>query len=628
MSYLDVPRLNFSGRFAADPSTIDNNRNDFVLGAPLSNDPTSPNWVLWNPMGSHVFELLECTVRSAVLQDGPASGGDPVIGGQLESVLDKYRYPAKLVDLDTDQQSVSTIWGLVLRITIPDPDDLATALASVTAEMPATAFADMWTRVRGGGAAGIPWFSAVYQSVLTDVCWVNPILSPVLAALHSVSPATLSIRFIVDSYQANSNQANFGKGRVVGTIGPAFPGEPTRFVAGRRLSSAPPSDPATPSPPYGAVPAKWDRVRGKLTLDLGNFVPTLRGTAPTVPADGWPVRPSRIQLALAAPPRVARAAPPHTPFAVASTTPFTARKTLLKATEQGLAAPVGAPQPSGTIVVDRPINFQVTDSPGATAPQSTIIVGPADYETSAGIVDVTIPLDEIASVSNSPLALVDVTDPANPVPAVQEDPTGLYVDVSQLFFRLNPGQCATVTLTALRFGLPAEGVVLPLGLLPQGDPDPNNTPAEALPLPVSVTTGPDGTATVSLTAGDPGSPRSALNIDGQVYFIGGAWMNFGNILPLQGAAVSVLVFSGYTVPAVPSWKEHVGPIFAYYAQVYPYMKTIVDLADRDTVRQHADALSDSLKLPLAHPHHMPVLRDLSDGKRETILRWLADPSGP
>ncbi|MFI5457372.1 MAG: hypothetical protein ACHRXM_18160, partial [Isosphaerales bacterium] len=84
MSYLDVPRLNFSGGFAADPSTVDNNRDNFVLGAPLSNDPNSPNWVLWNPMGSHVFQFLGCTVRSAVLQDGPAPPADAIVGAGLE----------------------------------------------------------------------------------------------------------------------------------------------------------------------------------------------------------------------------------------------------------------------------------------------------------------------------------------------------------------------------------------------------------------------------------------------------------------------------------------------------------------------------------------------------------------
>jgi hypothetical protein len=618
MSYLDRPRINFAGKFAADPSTIDNDRNNFVVGAPLN--------VLWNPMGTHVFQFLDCTVRSAVLPNGSSPPGDPLVGAPVESPTDVFSYPAKLVDLDPDQQSVSQIWGLVVRVSVPDPTTPTRTRASMTGEMPATSFADMWTRVRGGSPAGIPWFSAVYQSVLTNVRWHQPQESPTLAALHAASRDALSIRFIVDSYQANSNQANFGRGRLVGTIGPAYPNEPTRFVAGRRLSSAPPSN--LPSPPYGAVPGKWDPVRRRLTLDLGNFVPTLRGTAPTVPEVGWPVQPSKFQLALAATPPAPPRGPPPVPLPSALAPKFAERTTQLKATEDPIPAQTEVARQDVTILIDRPIPAPRSD-PAAPSPSTPeIAVRPGDYETWAGIVEVTVPADMATTVDQTPLALVDVTDPANPVPAVQEDPTGLYVDISRPFSRLYPGQSDTVILTALRFGQPAPGLALALELIPQGDPEPNNTPVAALPLPASVTTGGDGTATLNLTAGDPGTPRAALNIDGQVYFIGGPWMSFGNIFPLQGAAVSVLVFSGYNVPANPSWNEHIQPIFAYYAQVYPYMKTILDLADRETVVRNAEALYSVLRLPVDHPHYMPILRDLSDTKRETILRWLADPNKP
>jgi hypothetical protein len=345
-----------------------------------------------------------------------------------------------------------------------------------------------------------------------------------------------------------------------------------------------------------------------------------------VPVDGWPVRPSKFQLALASTPPTPASGPPPVPLSVPAASRFATRRTLLKATEQGIPTPAARPQTA--IVIGRTIDAHRTDPAAPASPTPEIDVAPADYENSAGIVEVTVPPDVAPSVDSAPLALVDVTDPANPVPAVQEDPTGLYVDVSRPFSRLNPGESDTITLSALRFGRPAPGVSLALGLIAQGVPDPNNTPAAALPLPASVTTGADGTAAVTLAAGDPGTPRGPLNIDGQVYFIGGPWINYGNIFPLQGAAVSVLVFSGYDVPTAPTWDQHVRPILAYYAQVYPYMTTIVDLADRETVVRNADALYSVLSLPVDHPHYMPILRDLSDAKRETILRWLADPNKP
>src|SRR5262245_26727390 len=123
MSYLDTPRLTFAGRFFADPSTVDNNRNNFNLGVPLNQDPPGPNnnySVGWNFQGSHVFKFDRCTVRAIDTGSGPATAGDPLIGGAVESTLDVFKYPAKLVDLDSDQQSVSQVWGLAVRVVVPD----------------------------------------------------------------------------------------------------------------------------------------------------------------------------------------------------------------------------------------------------------------------------------------------------------------------------------------------------------------------------------------------------------------------------------------------------------------------------------------------------------------------------
>ena len=106
MAYFDVPRLHFWGKFLADPSTIDNNANDFQPNAPLSNDPNSDYFVGWNPQGSHTFGFADCVVRSVVNAHGQiqtAGAGDPLVGASVQSVLTHHKYPAKLVDLDVDR---------------------------------------------------------------------------------------------------------------------------------------------------------------------------------------------------------------------------------------------------------------------------------------------------------------------------------------------------------------------------------------------------------------------------------------------------------------------------------------------------------------------------------------------
>ena len=152
MAYLDVPRLHFAGRFYADPSTIDNTDANFLPNAPIGQNPNNP--ILWNPMGTHTYRFQDAVVKTGVDRQGKviqSSTADPVIGARFESILDFYQYVAKLVDLDVNQQGVSQVWGLQVRVGIPDPKHPDQLLASVSGVMPGTAFADLWVRAPDGG---------------------------------------------------------------------------------------------------------------------------------------------------------------------------------------------------------------------------------------------------------------------------------------------------------------------------------------------------------------------------------------------------------------------------------------------------------------------------------------------
>src|SRR5215510_4820478 len=83
MSYLDFPRIHFSGLFFTGPSTINNVTQNYTPSVQLESGPNQydPKVALWNPMGVAQWWLEECTVLSAV---GPAGiavdPSDPVIG--------------------------------------------------------------------------------------------------------------------------------------------------------------------------------------------------------------------------------------------------------------------------------------------------------------------------------------------------------------------------------------------------------------------------------------------------------------------------------------------------------------------------------------------------------------------
>ena len=258
MSYLDTPRLHFAGTFTADPSTINNDINNF----------NPANWnnldVSWNPYGSHKW-TIQCAVTGFVDQNGKfygAKSSDSLIGASVQSVAGSSGASAKLVDLDVDQQGRTRLYGLNVQVTAAGStaalvqghfEDTATLLNLWFGRVPAR---------RGDSAAGGAW-----QSVLENLKWGDTSGSPFLQQLQKASPAGLSIRLSVYGYDADSTSPAFRHGKMVGTIGPSQQGAPAQIVAPSRLLS-----PGGNSPMWNA-PALLDTRAKSVTIDLGNSVP-------------------------------------------------------------------------------------------------------------------------------------------------------------------------------------------------------------------------------------------------------------------------------------------------------------------------------------------------------------------
>jgi hypothetical protein len=82
------------------------------------------------------------------------------------------------------------------------------------------------------------------------------------------------------------------------------------------------------------------------------------------------------------------------------------------------------------------------------------------------------------------------------------------------------------------------------------------------------------------------------------------------------------VFNRFDVPERPTWVRDIQPIFQRYANLYPAMQMAFDLGNYNHVVKYRNAIRASLLLPPTSPDHMPVTRDLSRGKRDTIVKWL------
>jgi hypothetical protein len=275
MSYLGPLRLHFFGKFLAAPPTANNDPMHYNLATFKAEyrergPGHTKGW--WNPAGNADWHFLGCTVTSAFNADGNAvDSDDPVLGmGIADS---DQRVAAKICDLDPEQQLVSQIWGLEVRICS------ASGTTLLRGRFEPAAFMDIWDRapdVDGDGRAGV-W----YQSVIHNLQWSDVSRSRFLSALRDASSASgmLSIKFNLDLYDMDLKSPTFTQGRVAGTIGPAAADEPHHFVLGRQFMTTETPDSHFFTPVGGVnfcVACINDSIR-KVLLDVGNALTVTPG---------------------------------------------------------------------------------------------------------------------------------------------------------------------------------------------------------------------------------------------------------------------------------------------------------------------------------------------------------------
>jgi hypothetical protein len=414
--------------------------------------------------------------------------------------------------------------------------------------------------------AGRPdsFFSATYQSVLTSLEWAQEIGSRFLTELGGAGE--LSIKFTVDGFDDTRDSPRFSLGRVSGAIGPYLPGEPRGLVAGRLLR--PPAASAPGVPGLNFAPLRIDGRR--LLLDMANSLPTTGVGGPLQDV-------GRLELAL--------------------------------------LPPGAAPEPIGRL------DYMSTGW----------------YEDEAGIQAFTLTDAQAQAAASTPLGIVR-SSASGPEVLLSEDPNGTFVRADGFVFRLDPGVPASATLVATRFGQPAAGQKIDLvmdnsvmqGQVQQGvgTGPPVGVPPEALQFPPSVTIGDDGTAEVQLTGSDPGNPRDY--IDGQVYGVRFDWD--GADLSAFGAdsmnLLSVLLWHHYEPAGEPTWMDDVLPILGPYADLYPVMRSVLDLDEYASVVEHLVSMQRVFAQPMSDPNYMPAVRDMSSSKRAVVAQWLTGTPEP
>jgi len=564
MSYLSFPRLQFAGQFQADVSTVNNDpehfdSNKFQRNYQQPGPGATNGW--WNPSGSGAWRFYGCAVQKVYYRDGTSCDDpniDPIVGMMINS--NEERAEGKLVDLDTEQQMVSEIWGFQLKL------GGEKAGMGFGGDFDVAAFADIWVRYPQGQPDS--FFSAFYQSIIPLNMFFGFKNSRFLTELNAAFPAgqkekALSIKMMVDGFNDDSTTTDFTFGRVVGSIGAYDPDEPKHFVPGRVLLGVPGASPAL-NTAYGLIEGD------NLLLDLGNSLQT------TAPGAG-PVNIGSLYAAI-------------------------------------------MPASSPTVVIGE-IEY----------------ANPGWYEASAGIVAFKLSSDQLKLAGNNPIAVVQTTAPGQYNPLLSETPGGQFVRADQFVFRFNPPQKLSANFYASSYGKPLAKQQISLvqdpsqmlGQVKQGPlPGPAHVgvPVDKFLFPASITTNSKGVAELVMKAENPGNPREY--IDGQLY---GIAYQLGTTPPPIGSVqnpsqiISALVFSGYEIPERPNWVEHVQPIFQQYADLYPVMKSIVDLSSYGNVIQHLNILGNVFNTSESSSNYMPVTRDLSLPKLQMIRKWIKNP---
>ncbi len=592
MSYLNVPRIHFSGKFFTDPSTVNND--------PSHYDPTNTNPSPWQePMGQHRFQLRNCLIKSVLDQTGYQSS-DPLIGSKLVST-DKPS-SAKIVDLDVYQQGVSTIFGLELMIELPGG-------SSVKGIMTPTALNDCWFNCVlpkrswnpsdytmdsfGGDMNAAGFFQSVIAVKKED--WKDK-SSAVLQNLKNLTYSDsegylLSVKFTLDGYRNVPEDAEFRTGRITGAIGPYFKGEPKfnpgkQWLYPRKFSEDQPWN----WPSFFNCPFSVDESRKKLVIDLSNSICRMNAAGP-------PVDIGRLSAIISTP--------------------------------KGENINLGVVDYS-EFAYDN--NAQICEIPVTEDQISALYSGFLYLEMSR---------DDLGEKSV-------LKGEANAIDFSVENRT--------IRMEGNPGTLEKTRVYLSKNGQPVIGKQLaihiesvhgntPGATVPPSSP--GNTPQADGALTASISpSDSNGFAEVNLkVVKNPG--RRTEELDGQLYFVivydpNEPIPDWKKVAPPQNHLISCLAWSQYQINENPEWEE-IRSMMAPYMKLYPFMKERIDLADQHSFSVYANnppweqvyftkrvgplgitrgAIPFYMSVDFDDPRFMPLSRDMSPSRIMTVMHYI------
>lgn len=693
MSVLSFPRIYFKGYMKWDPCTFNNNdwvefptfdpvkvalNWDFLAGHDITpanftttfrpwarslqpddnpNDPPGGPRVPaeWNMFGTHGVACVQygeftTTITGGDLAYGQPVTSDPLIGGPVAILGDGGKGSAKLVDTNPVSPwssqiyfgqlafgtGAATITGTRARrmhsrwlnpSRVYDPTaHLTQPAASIGVCFQTGIPADLVTWPGPGTSALATGLQAaasapgaigimVRFTAYVNVYFVNGILNSIPAQPRDYPSLATALAAAWEAFDTDGSTKLFFSNpcysHLVGTVGVWNEGELASAPGGRCLNAAAPVAPvtveATGGPaapalsahgvrpgaeaasgpatvPLGPVAAMVDETTGLLSLDLGSTIPEVGTPAP------WP---SDLDKADFGPLTVG----------VVNDGAFTA-------------------------IADIP--YDGYDR--------------AAYEARAGIVDIPLPETDLVDLLRTGSLAIQAqgqTALAEQVLTAETDDRGIYLD---------QGGQAEFEVQACRMGTPCPGVSIlvarydsGLNLVPVDQPQlveftngaQQTVTVGSITTGVTVvTTGPDGTATVAISAQSPGMPvlgffpytgATLPEPPASFNFVDDAFYTTVRVLPfdddLPGQFIELWNTSHDQSQAWDFVYDHV---LYVYDMVFSVMLKFVDLGSQEAVQANAAAIARVIAADLAEESTsaMPVTRDLSAGRRLTLQLYL------
>ncbi len=590
MSYLDTTHLIFSGDFISDVSTVNNdpahyNNATFKPSFQEFGQGGTNGW--WNPEGGATFDFQNCAVTRISMGNGQviSDAGKDIVIGQIVCGAEG-RNTGKMVDLDPQEQGSSELWGVKLRLVTTKNELL------FEGDIKPTGFRDLQYRQHSGSNVNGQPLGGTWTSVIENIVWGKLAESSTfikeLKAKTNDNKLSLNLNGF-GYYYLHAADGRFSLGRILGCIGPWYDNEPETFASCRRL--------------YGNYDTSLPNDRQAIFFSTTNFLFNRDNKVLTADfGSSFPISNSTGNISFN-------------------------EKIILGVSK----VPVTAPPSNSRITIKSEQFAMIGQVPYET--------GPDWLNNTGGIVTFDNLSAEVTTLleNNQLLLLLEIADGEYMVIA-RESINGYYVRADDFVNRLDYLQVNDINFYAYQWGEALKNTKIdisldkPTSITPKGPNNPiseipgNNYPQDGLTFEQQIVTGSNGHAILKLKGNRIDSPR--VYLDGQIYTLNYALNGIQNDPakgPMSNDNIYVHLRDYFEVPEQPVWSD-ISATMIQFSNLYPIMsKYFIDLADPEALIAKKDILIFAFTRDISDPIYMPATRDLSEQKKQTILKWLNAP---